>query len=153
MSNFVGQMMGRYQIVEQLGEGGMATVYKGYDTTLQRNVAIKVIKSDRTADASFRKRFEREARALAQLSHPHIVHINDFGEQGGLAYLVMDYMSGGTLKIKMGRPMHYQEAARLLIRHIEMKDKDQFEPTQETKVLKTKLIIRDSSTKKLVNKK
>ena len=115
MSNLVGQMMGRYHIVEQLGEGGMATVYKGFDTTLQRNVAIKVIKSERTGDTSFRKRFEREARALAQLSHPHIVHINDFGEQGGLAYLVMDYISGGTLKNKMGRPMPYQEAARLMV--------------------------------------
>ena len=114
MSSFVGQMMGRYHIVEQLGEGGMAIVYKGYDTTLQRNVAIKVIKSDRTEDTSFRKRFEREARALAQLSHPHIVHINDFGEQSGLAYLVMDYISGGTLKTRMGRPMPYQEAARML---------------------------------------
>ena len=108
-------MLGRYKIIEALGEGGMATVYKGFDTTLQRYVAIKVIKSDMEKDVNFRKRFDREARALAQLSHPHIVHINDFGEQGGTAFLVMDYIAGGTLKSKMGKPMPYQEAARLLL--------------------------------------
>ena len=115
MDSLIGQMLGRYQIIEQLGEGGMATVYKGFDTTLHRNVAIKVIKAEMTGDINFRKRFEREARALAQLSHPHIVHINDYGDQGGMAFLVMDYLSGGTLKQKMGRPMPYQEAARLII--------------------------------------
>ncbi len=115
MDDLIGQKLGRYQIIERLGEGGMATVYKGFDSTLHRNVAIKVIKSEMIGDASFRKRFEREARALAQLSHPHIVHINDYGEQGGSAYLVMDYLAGGTLKQKMGRPMPYQEAARLLV--------------------------------------
>jgi serine/threonine protein kinase len=105
---------GHYHIVEQLGEGGMATVYKAHDTRLQRDVAIKVIRMEKGADEQFLKRFEREARALARLSHPNIVHVNDYGEQDGMPYVVMDYLPGGTLRQKMGQPLPYQEAAGLL---------------------------------------
>jgi len=115
MPNLVGQDLGRYHITEQLGEGGMATVYKAFDARLERNVALKIIRADMGDDGGdMLKRFEREAKALAQLTHPNIVHIDDYGEQGGMPYVVMDYLPGGTLKQKLGRPMPYDEAARLL---------------------------------------
>jgi serine/threonine protein kinase len=115
MLNFIGQSLGRYHILEQLGEGGMATVYKAYDTRLERNVAVKVILPSKQQSDRSLKRFEREAKALAQISHPNIVHINDFGEQDGIPFLVMDYLPGGTLKQKMGQPMRWQDAVKLLL--------------------------------------
>jgi len=115
MQDFIGQSFGRYHISERLGEGGMALVYKAFDTRLERDVALKVIRTDRVTDELFLKRFEREARALAQLSHPNIVHINDYGEQDGVPYLVMDYLPGGTLKDLIQGPMEYRQAARLLL--------------------------------------
>lgn len=115
MSNLIGQSLGRYHILEQLGEGGMAVVYKAYDTRLERNVAIKVILPGKEHTEKFLKRFEREAKVLAQLNHPNIVKIIDYGEYEGLPYLVMEYIPGGTLKNKLtGRPIPWQAAARLL---------------------------------------
>ena len=75
MPNFTGQSLGRYHILEQLGEGGMATVNKALDTRLERYVAIKVIRASHQHSEKFLKRFEHEARALARLTHPNIVHI------------------------------------------------------------------------------
>jgi WD40 repeat protein/tRNA A-37 threonylcarbamoyl transferase component Bud32 len=118
MTNLIGQSLGRYHILEQLGEGGMATVYKAYDTRLERDVAIKVIRTDQFAPAVLErilKRFEREAKSLARLTHPNIVHINDYGEHDSVPYLVMDFLPGGTLKGRMGKPMPWQDAVRLLI--------------------------------------
>jgi serine/threonine protein kinase len=114
MSNLIGQSFGRYHILEQLGEGGMAVVYKAFDTRLERNVAIKVILPSREQNEKFLKRFEREARALAQQSHPNIVKVLDYGDHDGVPYLVMEYIPGGTLKQKLGKPIAWQEAARLL---------------------------------------
>jgi len=118
MPNLTGQSIGRYHIIEQLGEGGMATVYKAFDTQLERDVAIKVIRREAFPPEQLErilKRFEREAKALAKLSHPNIVKVHDFGEFEGAPFLVMEYLSGGTLKEKMGRPMSWQVAANLLI--------------------------------------
>ncbi len=118
MSNLIGQSLGRYHILEQLGEGGMATVYKAYDTRLERDVAVKIIRTDQFAPAMLDrilKRFEREAKALAKLSHPNIVKVLDFGDYEGSPYLVMEYLPGGTLKQRLGRPIPWQEAARLLL--------------------------------------
>ncbi len=114
MPNLVGQTLGRYHVVEQLGEGGMAIVYKAFDTRLERAVALKVIRTERMDDSQFLGRFEREARALAKLTHPNIVHINDYGEHEGLPYLVMDFIPGGTLKERIGAPIHWGEAAWFL---------------------------------------
>jgi eukaryotic-like serine/threonine-protein kinase len=119
MTDLVGHSLGRYQILKQLGEGGMATVYKAYDTVLERDVAVKVIRTDQFAPAILAlilKRFEREAKALARLAHPNIVHVNDFGEEKGVPYLVMDYLPGGTLKQSLkGEPMPWREVAKLLL--------------------------------------
>jgi serine/threonine protein kinase len=118
MTNLIGQSLGRYHILEQLGEGGMATVYKAYDTRLERHVAIKVIRNDLfgpTLLEHMLKRFEREARALAKLSHPNIVKVLDFGEHDGAPYLVMEYLPGGTLKQRLGGGRFaWQDAIRLL---------------------------------------
>jgi serine/threonine protein kinase/Tol biopolymer transport system component len=118
LPDLIGQSLGRYHILEQLGEGGMATVYKAYDTRLERDVAVKVIRVDQFGSAVLErilKRFEREAKALARLTHPNIVHVNDFGDQDGIPYLVMDYLPGGTLKQQMGKPMPWQDAVKLLL--------------------------------------
>ena len=117
MANLIGQDIGRYHIVEQLGQGGMATVYKAYDTRLEREVALKFIRVDLVAPAYqelMLKRFEREAKSLARLSHPNILKMHDFGEYEGAPYLVMEFLPGGTLKSRTGQPAAYQEAARLL---------------------------------------
>ncbi len=118
MSNLIGQSVGRYQILEQLGEGGMATVYKAHDTRLDRFVAIKVIRTDQFAPAmlaEMMRRFEREAKALAQLSHPNIVHVHDYGEYEGAPYLVMEYLPSGNLEKRPNVPMPWQEALRILV--------------------------------------
>ena len=118
MSNLIGQSLGRYQILEQLGEGGMATVYKAYDTLLERFVAIKVIRTDQFAPSmlgEMLKRFEREAKALAKLSHPNIVHVHDYGEHEGAPYLVMEYLPSGTLKQSQGVPVPWQQALHILL--------------------------------------
>jgi|GEM_PF-1728696 len=118
MPGFSGQSLGRYNILEQLGEGGMATVFKAYDTRLERDVAIKIIRRGAFPPEQLErilKRFEREAKALARLTHPNIVHINDYGERDGAPYLVMDYLPGGTLKQRLGKPIPWQEVVKLLL--------------------------------------
>ena len=118
MTNLIGQSLGRYLILEQIGEGGMAVVYKALDTRLGRDVALKVIRTEKLTLETMGKtlkRFEREAKALAKLTHPNIVPVMDFGEYEGRPFLVMPYISGGTLKERLGRPIPWREAARLLV--------------------------------------
>jgi serine/threonine protein kinase len=119
MTDFTGQDFDRYHILEPLGEGGMASVYKAYDTRLERDVAVKIIRTDMFIPATLQqvlKRFEREAKSLAKLSHPNIVHIIDYGEHEGVPYLVMEYLPGGTLKDRLkGQPLAWQESFRLLL--------------------------------------
>ena len=96
----------------------MAVVYKAHDTRLERDVAIKIIRSGAfPADAlgEVLKRFEREAKSLAKLSHPNIVKVHDYGEHEGSPYLVMEYMPGGTLKKILGKPIPWQIALRVLL--------------------------------------
>jgi WD40 repeat protein/serine/threonine protein kinase len=120
MDNLTGQSIERYHILEQLGEGGMAVVYKAFDTRLETNVAIKVIRTERLAPEIAEralKRFEREAKSLAQLNHPNIVKVTDYGDYDGKPYLVMPYLEGGTLKEVLhsrGR-FPWQEAVRLIL--------------------------------------
>jgi len=88
---------GRYRILEKLGEGGMGAVYKAQDTTLDRVVAVKVLPPGRLNDAEAVARFQREAKALARLSHPHIIHAFDAGEDRDRHFLVMEFVEGVTL--------------------------------------------------------
>jgi serine/threonine protein kinase len=118
MASLIGQNFGRYQILELLGEGGMATVYKAHDMRLDREVAIKVIRRDAFPQEQMEmllKRFERESKSLAKLSHPNIVGVMDYGEFEGSPYLVMEYLSGGTLRQILGAPIPWREAVQLAL--------------------------------------
>src|SRR5436309_13498307 len=100
-----GTRLGVYEVTAQIGAGGMGEVYKGRDTRLDRTVAIKILPETLAADPQFRERFDREARAISQLTHPHICTLYDVGHQdpstgsgqGVVHYLVMEYLNGETL--------------------------------------------------------
>ena len=116
MQQHIGITLGAYQIIEQIGMGGMATVYKAYQPSMDRYVAVKILPSHFTEDSSFMGRFNQEARTLARLEHPHILPVHDYGEQQGITYLVMRYVEAGTLKdvITQTGPMDLREATRIL---------------------------------------
>ena len=88
----------RYQIIRMIGEGGMANVYLAYDTILNRNVAVKILRGDLAEDEKFVRRFQREAISASSLSHPNIVEMYDVGEDQGKYFIVMEYLEGKTLK-------------------------------------------------------
>jgi len=112
MNHLVGTLLGQYQLSEMIGRGGMAIVYKAYQRTLDREVAIKVL---RAPDPTFAARFKREALASARLQHPYILPVYDFGEQDGLLYLVLQYVEGGTtLADLLNSPMEPVAALRLI---------------------------------------
>ena len=96
-----GQTLGSYRIINKIGQGGMATVYKAYQPSMDRNVAIKVLPSQLAESKEFTARFQQEARIIARLEHPHILPVFDFGESDGVTYFVMRYLEAGTLKSKM----------------------------------------------------
>ncbi|MBI5956449.1 MAG: serine/threonine protein kinase, partial [Chloroflexi bacterium] len=114
MDDLIGKSLGQYRIVEQLGRGGMAVVYKAYQASLDRYVAIKVLPFFQTQDPTAMERFYREARAIARLEHPNILTVFDFGEAQGLAYIVMEYVEGGTLKQRLGQPLDLDTALRVV---------------------------------------
>ena len=92
-----GKVLGHYRILQQIGEGGMGIVYLAHDERLDRVVALKVISPGALADEVARKRFRKEALALAKLNHPNIATIHDFDTQDGIDFLVMEYVHGTTL--------------------------------------------------------
>ncbi len=101
MESLVGRTLGQYQIIQELGRGGMAVVYKAYQPSLTRYVAIKVLPPQFSFDHDFIERFVREARGAAMLHHPNIITIHDVSEQDGVHYFVMEYLAGKTLDIVM----------------------------------------------------
>jgi beta-lactam-binding protein with PASTA domain/tRNA A-37 threonylcarbamoyl transferase component Bud32 len=103
---------GRYEILEQIGGGGMALVYKGLDMLLHRYVAVKVLRHQYVHDEEFIRRFRREAQSAASLSHPNVVSIYDVGQEGETHYIVMEYIEGTTLNdiIKEKAPLQVEEA-------------------------------------------
>jgi eukaryotic-like serine/threonine-protein kinase len=104
MSTLVGmQLSGRYRLDAQIGSGGMSTVYRALDLTLERPVAIKLMHREIASDSDQLERFRREARAVARLSHPHIVGVIDAGEDEGRPYIVFEYVEGETLKERIRR--------------------------------------------------
>ena len=96
-----GTRLGPYAVQSALGAGGMGEVYKATDTRLDRTVAIKVLPEHVAADPDLKQRFEREAKTLAALSHPHICHIHDVGSQAGIDFLVMECLEGETLEQRL----------------------------------------------------
>jgi len=109
-----GQTLGAYRIIEQIGRGGMATVYKAYEPALDRYVAVKVLPQYFAHDPDFVARFEREAKAVAKLNHPNILPIYSSGHEGGLTYIAMRYVEAGTLKEMLGQPLDLKTTADIL---------------------------------------
>ena len=109
-----GGRLGNYEILEKIGAGGMGAVYKGYQASLGRYVAIKVLPPQTAGDPAFADRFAQEARAIGKLRHPNIVTAFDFATDGGVAYLVSDYIDGGTLADQIGAPLPVDYAIQLL---------------------------------------
>jgi len=103
MSFNIGENVGPYRVIEQLGQGGMATVYKAYHASLDRYVALKVLHPAFHQDQTFITRFQREARVIARLEHPHIVPIYDYSEHESRPFLVMKYIEGDTLKARLNQ--------------------------------------------------
>src|SRR5262245_53611279 len=101
MAISAGTKLGPYEIVSQLGAGGMGEVYRARDTRLERTVAIKVLPEEYWNDSEFKQRFEREARAISSLSHPHICTLYDVGHQDGADYLIMEYIEGESLSQRL----------------------------------------------------
>ena len=115
MSFTIGENIGPYRIIEQLGQGGMATVYKAYHASLDRYVALKALHPAFGEDATFETRFQREARVVAKLEHPHIVPVYDFAEHEKRPYLVMKYIEGDTLKARLSkRPLSSEEISKVV---------------------------------------
>jgi predicted Ser/Thr protein kinase len=115
MESLVGKTLGQYQIVQELGRGGMAVVYKAYQPSLTRYVAIKVLPPQLSFDEDFVERFVREARGAAMLHHPNIITIHDVSEQDGIHYFVMEYLTGKTLDAVLGgQPMPLPRISRII---------------------------------------
>ena len=112
--DLIGQTLGQYQIVEAIGRGGMASVYKGYQPALERFVAIKILAPQHAQSSEFTERFVREAKAVAALNHPNILPIIDFGQRADLTFIVMKYVSGGTLADRLKQPIDLLTTARLI---------------------------------------
>ena len=104
MRDLIGRTLGHYRIVEQIGAGGMGVVYRAHDERLDRDVAIKVLPEEVASDPDRLHRFEQEAKAVAQLDHPNILAIHDFGTESGVTYAVMELLDGESLRevISMG---------------------------------------------------
>src|SRR5712672_1366550 len=98
-----GTKLGPYEIVAQLGAGGMGEVYRARDTRLERDVAVKVLPASLASDANLRQRLEREAKAVSKLSHPHICTLHDIGHQDGVDFLVMELVEGETLEHRLAK--------------------------------------------------
>src|SRR5438128_1266137 len=106
-----GVRLGPYKVLSPLGSGGMGEVYKAQDTRLDRLVALKVLPSEYAADPSRRAGLEREGRAVAALSHPSICTLFDIGHDGGIDYLVMEYLEGETLSARLSRKETHRQGS------------------------------------------
>ncbi|MDY7078321.1 MAG: serine/threonine-protein kinase [Chloroflexota bacterium] len=112
--DLVGKKLGEYKIIEQIGRGATANIYKAFQPKLNRYVAIKVLAPFFADERAFRERFVREAQAIAQLDHPNILPVYDFDQQGDLVYIVMQYVDTGSLADLMGKPMPLDYVFKIL---------------------------------------
>src|SRR5574341_1168378 len=117
MADLTGSEPGPYQIIEEIGHGGMADVYRAIQSSIRREVAIKVLPAHFLQDRTFLERFNREVQVIAALQNPRILPVYDYGEHNGLPYIVMAYMPGGTLSDiirSAGGRLSLDETARLV---------------------------------------
>jgi eukaryotic-like serine/threonine-protein kinase len=119
LNSLIGKSLGQFRIVDRIGAGGMATVFKAYQPNLDRYVAVKVLPAYHARDPIFLKRFQQEARSVAKLQHANIVPIHEFGEQDGITYIVMEYVDGGTLKDRLKRSISVAESVDFVIQAAE----------------------------------
>jgi serine/threonine protein kinase len=115
MSILTGSILGRYELIQKVGRGGMSSVYKAIDVTNERVVAVKVLPPGLAEEENFKARFQREAQVLMGLRHPHIVPMLDFGEEDDIFYLVMPYMQMGTLRQRLRKgPLKPEDGAHII---------------------------------------
>src|SRR5712671_5023859 len=124
MAVLLGKRLGPYEILSAIGAGGMGEVYKARDTRLDRIVAIKVLPTHLADRSELRERFEREARTIASLNHPHICTLFDIGQQDGIDYLVMEYLEGDTLAQRLQKgPLPLEQVLQYAIEIADALDK------------------------------
>jgi len=109
-----GMTLGSYRVLERIGRGGMASVFRGHHLGLDRDVAIKVLPDFFAEEEVYRERFQHEARSIARLNHPNILQVFDFGQEDGVTYIVMELVEGGTLEDRIGAPMELEDVVRIL---------------------------------------
>jgi len=114
VNSIEGMSLGAYKVLERIGRGGMATVYRAQHVGLDRQVAIKVLPEFFAEDDAYLQRFQQEARMVARLKHPNILEVFDFGQEKGITYLVLELVEGGTLEDQLGSPMHLEDVVRIL---------------------------------------
>ena len=114
MINIGAVISGRYEIIEKVGTGGMADVYRAKDHRLNRYVAVKILKNEYSEDAKFVTKFRQEAQAIACLSHPNIVGVYDVGQEQDMHYIVMEFVDGITLK------KYIEQKGKLSVRQLEL---------------------------------
>ena len=118
MDQYIGKLLdNRYEIMEQIGMGGMARVFRALDHRLNRQVAVKILREDLAEDAELRRRFHEESQAVAMLSHPNIVAVYDVSRSSDLEYIVMELIDGITLKQymqKKGNKLNWREALHFI---------------------------------------
>ena len=150
MSLAAGTRLGPYEIADQLGAGGMGEVYRATDTRLDRTVAIKVLPEHLASDPQRRERFEREAKAVSSLNHPHICTLHDVGEQDGIHYLVMELVEGDTLqqRLEKGR-LPLDEALEYAIQIADALDKAHRQGVVHRDLKPGNIMITKSGTKLL----
>src|SRR5262249_8708504 len=119
-----GTRLGPYEILSAIGAGGMGEVYRAKDTRLERTVAIKVLPAHLSENSELKQRFERKARTISNLSHPHICALYDIGQHAGAEYLVMEYLEGESLAHRISRgPLPTEQALRYGVQVAEALDK------------------------------
>src|SRR3954468_16582374 len=116
MASRVGSMFGPYELQTLLGVGGMGEVYRAYDTAKDRTVAIKLLRTEMSADRGFQERFRRESRVAARLQEPHVIPVHDFGDIDGLLYIDMRLVEGASLKdvLRSSGPLEPKRAASII---------------------------------------